>query len=111
MSAKKIDPATLARLNAAVGGEPGEREAVLAQLERMDRAAAQHGVCGRLRRAVARSQTPIDTLARAVGVTPTQLQDFLEALDTLDSETMGRLADHLGLTLVYDPLAVDHVAP
>jgi hypothetical protein len=110
MSATTIDPAVLEKLNAAVGGEPGERETVMAQLERMDRAAAQPGVLGRLRRAIARAQTPIDTLAATVAVSPERLQDFLEALDTLDSETLGRLADHLGLTFVYDPWTSDRVA-
>jgi hypothetical protein len=112
MQANEIDPATLARLKAAVGGAPGEREVVIAQLQRMDIAAAEQGLCGRLRRAVAKSATPISTLADAVGVRSALLQDFLEGLKDLDSAAMERLADHLGLTLVYalDPLAVERVA-
>jgi hypothetical protein len=112
MKTKDIDPATLERLRAATGGEPGEREVVLAQLERMDIAAAEPGLCGRLRRAVARSDTHMHDVAEAIGVPSALLQEFLEGVAELDSAAMDRLAALLGLTLVYsrDPLAVEHVA-
>jgi len=112
MNANNIDPATLERLRATIGGQSGEREVVLAQLERMDIAAAEPGVCGQLRRAVAKADTHMHTLAGEIGIQPMLLQDFLEGLADLDSATIDRLAERLGLTLVYsrDPLAVEHVA-
>lgn len=112
MLARDIDPATLERLRAATGGLPGEREAVLAQLRRMDLASAEPGLCGRLRRAVAKSARPIRQLADAMGVPSARLQEFLEGQANLDSAALERLAAHLELTLVYtrDPLAVEQVA-
>jgi hypothetical protein len=111
MKKEDIDPATLERLRAATGGEPGEREVVLAQLERMDIAAAEPDVCGQLRRAVAKADTHMHTLAVEIGIPPMLLQDFLEGLADLDSATIDRLAERLGLTLVYsrDPLAVERL--
>jgi hypothetical protein len=108
MKLEDLDPATLERLRAATGGKPGEREAVIAQLERMDIAAAEPGLCGRLRRAVARSDTHMCDLAVEIGVPSSLLQKFLEGLSDLDSSTMDRLAERLGLTLVYSDIA--HVA-
>jgi hypothetical protein len=97
-----IDSETLARLNASVGGLPGEREEVLAQLERMDVAAADPGVCGQLRRAVARSELGFDAIARAAQLDWSALQAFLEDREPLDSTAFGRLAAALGLTLACE---------
>jgi hypothetical protein len=105
-----IDPASLARLHAAVGGLPGERDVIAAQLQRMDAAAAEPGLCGRIRRAVKRAKTPIARIASAARIPPLELQAFLEGTRELDSSQFGRLADALTLTLVYDPLAVQPVA-
>ncbi len=74
----------------------------------MDIAAAEPGLCGRLRRAVAGSETHMHHLAEEIGMPPALLQRFLEGLSDLDSATMDRLAERLGLTLVYSDIA--HVA-
>jgi hypothetical protein len=47
-------------------------------------------------------------LAVEIGVPSSLLQKFLEGLSDLDSSTMDRLAERLGLTLVYSDIA--HVA-
>ncbi len=97
-----INSETRARLDALVGGLPGERDEVLAQLERMDLAAADPGVCGQLRRAVAKSESTFDAIARAANLERSTLQAFLEDREPLDSTSFGRLAAALGLTLVYE---------
>jgi hypothetical protein len=106
MPAPKLDPETLARLEAMVGGVPGEREAVAAQLARMDAAAADPGLCGRVRRAVQKSKLSLDTIAGSSGLQLMELQYFLEDRLELESSRFAKLAETLGLTLVYDPLAV-----
>jgi hypothetical protein len=106
MPAPQLDPETLERLNSLVGGLPGEREAIAAQLARMDTAAADPGLCGRVRRAVQQSKLSFDAIASSAGLQRMELQQFLEDRLDLESSRFAKLAETLGLTLVYDPLAV-----
>jgi hypothetical protein len=106
MASEIMDSQMLAALNGLVGGQPGEREELTRQVARMELAAKETGLCGRVRRAVARTREPIESVAESAGIDAMMLQMFLEGTDTLDSGSLDRLVEALGLTVVYDPLAV-----
>lgn len=62
-----------------------------AQFERLEEAAAEPSVSGQLRRAVHASGRPVSQIARAVGLEPRELGEWLEGIRTLRSDILDRL--------------------
>ena len=66
---------------------------------RMDEAAAEDTLCGKLRRAVHRSRRPLREIAAEAGISTTVLCDFLEGERTLRSDVLDRLTQAIGVTV------------
>jgi hypothetical protein len=66
---------------------------------RMQEAAAEDTLCGKLRRAVHHSRRPLREIAADAGISTTVLCDFLEGERTLRSDVLDRLTQAIGVTV------------
>lgn len=102
-TARKIDPELLEALRT-------DREKIAAELpelaergKRMDEAANENSLTGRLRTAVHRSGKPLKRIAADAGLDAFVLCDFLEGTRTLRSDVLDRLAQAVGAAIQIEP--------
>lgn len=102
-TARKIDPELLEQLR-------HDREKIAAELpdlaerrRRLEEAASENSLSGRLRDAVHRSGKPLKKIAAEIGLDVFVLCDFLEGTRTLQSDVLDRLAQALGAAIPVEP--------
>lgn len=102
-TARKIEPELLEELRR-------DRDKIAAELpdlaergKRLEDAAAESSLCGRLRSAIHRSGRPLRKIAAEAGLDAFVLCDFLEGTRTLRSDVLDRLAQAVGAVIQVEP--------
>jgi DNA-binding phage protein len=98
-SSKTVPPDLLEKLHAERGAIAAEFPEAAERAERLREAAAENTVSGHVRGAVHRSQRPLDTIARDVGITAELLCDWLSGDRTLRSDVLDRVAQAVGANI------------
>ncbi|MGE0375636.1 MAG: hypothetical protein AB7I48_05950 [Planctomycetaceae bacterium] len=80
-----------------VDAELARQDDVIRDSQSLVRALGEQTFSGELRRTISRSGIPRDDLAKAIGVEPGQLRDFLWGRDVLPTDAVDRLMNELRL--------------
>lgn len=102
-SAGKIAPELLEELRRDREKIAAELPELLERRKRLDEAAAESSLSGRLRDAIHRSGRPLKRIAAEVGIDAFLLCDFLEGTQTLRSDVLDRLAQAVGAAIHIEP--------
>ena len=101
MSAPRISPELMLRLQQDQRAVAMELADLQARDSRMWRAAAEDTLCGYLRRAIHASHRPIRDIASESGIDSERLCDFLEGTQTLQSDVLDRLMRAAGVAVSF----------
>ena len=102
-TAKKIDPELLEQLRRDRDQIAAELPDLLERRRRLEEAASENSLTGRLRDAVHRSGRPLKKIASEIGLDVFVLCDFLEGTRTLRSDVLDRLAQSVGAAIQVEP--------
>lgn len=94
-----LPAATVARLKRQRQAIAEELPDLIARNNLRQEASDESTLSGEIRRAIHASSIPLSALARAVGITPIMLDEFLTGERTLRSDVLDRLAKSAGFHL------------
>ena len=103
-TARKIDPELLEQLRRDREKIAAELPDLLERRRRLEEAASESSLTGRLRDAVHRSGRPLKKIASEIGLDAFVLCDFLEGTRTLRSDVLDRLAQAVGAAIKVEPM-------
>lgn len=104
-TARKVEPRLLEELRNDRDKIAAELPELLERGKRMEEAAAENSLSGRLRSAIHRSGSPLKNIAAEAGLEAFVLCDFLEGTRTLRSDVLDRLAQAVGAAIQVEPAA------
>ncbi|HEX5446745.1 MAG TPA: hypothetical protein VFW87_23205 [Pirellulales bacterium] len=104
-AARKIDPELLEALRCDRARIAAELPELRESGKRMEEAALENSLSGRLRDAIHRSGKPLKKIAAEAGIDVLVLCDFLEGTRTVRSDVLDRLAQAVGAAIQVEPAA------